>query len=111
MLIPDGPHGPAYSAKLGVVVLAQMTGAPLLPISFAVDRRWRLGSWDRLIIPKPFARVRMAVGEPITVQRASSSNDLEGYRQRLEESLNELGEHLLAGRAGTEGSAPAKRAD
>lgn len=66
---PDGPHGPARVAKPGTAMLAQMTRTPLLPMSFSADRYWQLGSWDRLIIPKPFARVVITIGTPITVAR------------------------------------------
>lgn len=61
----DGPHGPAFEVKSGTVMLAQVTKAPLVPISFSADRYWQLGSWDRTIIPKPFARVSVHIGAPI----------------------------------------------
>lgn len=66
---PDGPHGPAHAAKSGSLLLAQMTGAPMLPMSFAADRYWQLGSWDRLIIPRPFARITLCIGPPLMVAR------------------------------------------
>lgn len=65
----DGPHGPAFEVKSGTPMLAQMTGTPLLPVSFAADRYWQLGSWDKTIIPKPFARISVQIGEPIMCTR------------------------------------------
>ncbi|WP_423822205.1 lysophospholipid acyltransferase family protein [Salinisphaera sp. SPP-AMP-43] len=65
----DGPHGPARTAKPGTPMLAQMTKAPMLPISFAADRYWQLKSWDRMLIPKPFARVVVVIGEPLACER------------------------------------------
>ena len=67
-----------------------MCGVPILPLSFAADRYWTIRSWDRLIIPKPFARVRLVVGDPLEIPRELTAEALEGERQRLERTLNEL---------------------
>src|SRR5690606_15894263 len=53
----DGPRGPRRKAKLGAAIIAARTGAIIVPNAFAVSRAWRLRSWDRLPIPKPFSRV------------------------------------------------------
>lgn len=84
---PDGPHGPPYQAKHGSLMLAQITGAPLLPMAYSVDRYWQLGSWDRLLIPKPFARVTLVIGAPLQV---SKKDDLAAAGTQLESSLNAL---------------------
>ncbi|RJS92503.1 lysophospholipid acyltransferase family protein [Salinisphaera sp. Q1T1-3] len=70
---PDGPHGPAKVAKPGTPSLAQLTRTPMLPMSFAADRYWQLGSWDALIIPKPFARVVIHIGAPIEMTRGDDA--------------------------------------
>lgn len=90
IMIPDGPRGPLYHFKLGVAVLAQMSQAPILPVALAAERCWRLKSWDRLIVPKPFSRIVMVVGPPQMVSRALSSVELEGERQRLQDLLVDL---------------------
>jgi len=90
LLAPDGPHGPAREFKLGAAVLAQMAKAPVLPIAIAPDRCFRLRSWDRLIVPMPFARVRVAFGAPIEVPRGISVDELEQKRAQLEEALDEV---------------------
>jgi lysophospholipid acyltransferase (LPLAT)-like uncharacterized protein len=64
---PDGPRGPARQYAPGALVAAQRGGAPVLLVSMAVDRAWRLRSWDRFVIPKPFARITVAYGEPAWV--------------------------------------------
>ena len=66
---PDGPRGPAESFAPGALIAAQRSGAPIVLLRAVVDRAWRLNSWDRFIIPKPFARVTIYVGEPMSVQR------------------------------------------
>ena len=89
----DGPRGPARKAKPGAVWLAGATGAPLLPCHIEADRSWELSSWDRAQIPKPFSRVHLAVGPPITIARGLSDREqaqacrdleavLEGLRRR-----------------------------
>jgi lysophospholipid acyltransferase (LPLAT)-like uncharacterized protein len=64
---PDGPRGPRRELKPGVVAAAQRGGGTIVPIHAAADRAWRLRSWDRFVVPKPFARIRIAYGVPFTV--------------------------------------------
>jgi lysophospholipid acyltransferase (LPLAT)-like uncharacterized protein len=59
---PDGPRGPAHVFAPGAAIAAQRTGAPLLMVRAAASRAWRLKSWDRFLIPKPFATVRVIYG-------------------------------------------------
>lgn len=101
--IPDGPHGPIYKCKPGIVVLAELSGAPFLPLAFHSTSTWRLSSWDRLFVPKPFARVSVAVGEPFLVPNSQSQEELESQMRRVEEILNLLGEEVRRGHAGTRG--------
>jgi hypothetical protein len=84
---PDGPRGPARRAQPGAVILAQTAGAPLVSLASAASRAWRLGSWDRLMIPKPFARVAVVIGEPVRIERGS---DLEAESSALGNRLDEL---------------------
>lgn len=64
-ITPDGPTGPRHVAKRGVVEASRQSGAPILPVWASTDRCWKLGTWDRLEIPKPWARVRIGYGAPI----------------------------------------------
>jgi len=92
IILPDGSKGPKYQAKMGVAMLARMTGAAVIPMSYAADRFWRIPSWDRMIIPKPFARICVVVGEDILVDRSLEDDELELARQKIESELNTLGE-------------------
>jgi lysophospholipid acyltransferase (LPLAT)-like uncharacterized protein len=86
----DGPNGPKYEFKPGAVLMARIGGAPLVPLACAADRAWHLDRWDDFMIPKPFARVVLAVGEPIDVPRDASIGQLEEYRLRMQYATNAL---------------------
>ncbi len=90
VILPDGSQGPVYQAKAGAIVLAQLSGAPIYMFSYSVDRCWRIKSWDRLIIPKPFSKISVTFSEPMRVPRELSKEQLEEQRVILETSLNEL---------------------
>lgn len=92
--IPDGPRGPIYRCQPGVVALAQMSRTPIVPLAFAAERCWRVRSWDRLIVPKPFTRVHLAVGEALDVGRELSADALAGEQLRVESALNQLVERV-----------------
>ncbi len=90
VMIPDGPTGPIYEFKLGVAVLAQMSQAPILTMGFAARHFWRIGSWDRLIVPRPFTTIAVQVAEPVEVAKGLSTEELEGHRRELEDQINRL---------------------
>ncbi len=83
----DGPRGPAREAKPGAIFLARATGAPILPFHLEADRFWELRSWDRTQVPKPFARVALVIGEPISVPADADETAAEAHRARLHEVL------------------------
>jgi len=64
----DGPSGPIYEAKPGALLLAAKSGAAILPFSISLERCWRLKSWDRIEIPKPFTRAVVVIGERFYVR-------------------------------------------
>ena len=68
VITPDGPRGPRFKFKPGALLLAQIAGRPLLPMAFAASRAW-LVSWDKFVIPWPFARIVIAIGAPVSVPR------------------------------------------
>ncbi len=89
-MLLDGPRGPAGVAKPGVVALARATGARIVPIGIAAAPAWRFGSWDRALLPRPFARVRYVYGEPLCVPRDAEPDAVEAARARLEAELHRL---------------------
>jgi lysophospholipid acyltransferase (LPLAT)-like uncharacterized protein len=95
----DGPRGPARTAQPGAVWLAKATGNPVVPFHLEANRHWTLRSWDRTQIPKPFARVGVAMGEPFDVAADADESGLEAARLLLEQRLYALEERArrLAG--------------
>jgi lysophospholipid acyltransferase (LPLAT)-like uncharacterized protein len=91
----DGPRGPARVAQPGAVWLAQATGNPVLPFHLEADRHWSVRSWDRTQIPKPFATVALAVGEPFDVPAGTDEGTIEEARRTLEERLKALERRAL----------------
>lgn len=87
--IVDGPKGPAGVVKPGVMLLAQRSGAPILPIFFSSRPRLRVRSWDRMEVPLPFARIHVRIGEPLEVARDLGEEQVESLRQDLEKRLAE----------------------
>ena len=70
-ITPDGPRGPARKYAPGALIAAQRSGAAILPVVAVADKAWRLRSWDEFMIPKPFARVTVAYGDPVAVLAAT----------------------------------------
>ena len=87
---PDGPRGPRHTFKEGVLVAAQLTGHPVVPIGVAAHPAWRLDSWDRFMIPKPFSRIHAAYGDPVPVPRDADESNRKALASRLEETLGHL---------------------
>ena len=87
---PDGPRGPKYEIKSGPVAVASKTGAVLVPFVLNSSRCWKLKSWDAFQIPKPFSKLTMVVGKPITIPPDLDAEGLEEYRLVAENALKEL---------------------
>jgi lysophospholipid acyltransferase (LPLAT)-like uncharacterized protein len=86
----DGPRGPAGVAQPGAVWLAKATGNPVLPFHLEANRHWMLKSWDRTQIPKPYATVAIAMGEPFDVPPDADEAGIESARCLLESRLRAL---------------------
>lgn len=83
----DGPRGPRYVAKRGPILLASMTGKPIIPFYVAVKRAWILDSWDRFVIPKPFSRIHTHFGAKIYVSPNVDDDSIERYRLEMQAGL------------------------
>jgi len=95
-ILPDGPRGPAGRAKPGVIAVARASGARLVPIGVSAFPAKQFGSWDRAILPLPFARVTCRYGEVIRVPKKATGEALEGLRSELEATLDRMNLQLDA---------------
>ena len=86
-IAPDGPAGPAYEVKPGVVYLAQKVGAPLLPAGVYTRYKYELPRWDTHLIPLPFTRFQMVIGKPLFIPRDVDYRD---YINVLRDRINEV---------------------
>lgn len=108
-IAPDGPRGPRMRAQSGIILLARLSGAPIVPATYAVSRRKLASSWDRFVIALPFSRGIYLWGVPIHVARDADDEALEMARLELEDSLNALTE-TADRRIGVEPVRPAEAA-
>lgn len=96
-ITPDGPRGPRQRMKPGALTAARLTGMPLLPLAAGCDRAWWFEGWDRFLVPKPFATVRIAYGRPYDVPRDADEARLGEIAADVEAELNRLVEETDAG--------------
>lgn len=89
-ITPDGPRGPRYEAQDGVIVTAQVTGLPIVPVAYHLNWKISLNSWDGFQIPLPFARCNVVLDKPIAVPREISDDERESLRRQLEQNLREI---------------------
>ena len=89
-ITPDGPRGPRYVVQEGIMGLAQVTGFPIVPVSYNLGWKFQSKSWDRFQIPLPFPRCEMLFGKPVRVSREASDAEREALRQQLEQTLKAL---------------------
>jgi lysophospholipid acyltransferase (LPLAT)-like uncharacterized protein len=89
-ITPDGPQGPREHFKPGALQAARITGAPVIPVMAGADRAWWVEGWDRFLVPKPFARVKVRVGEPWRISRQRSLTAVEQDAGKLEAYMRKL---------------------
>lgn len=85
---PDGPKGPRHRAQPGVVYLASNAHSVIIPVGVAADAFWQLPTWDRYLIPRPFARVHLHLGEPLLVPPEIPKAEMPLWQARVESEIN-----------------------
>lgn len=91
VITPDGPSGPRFRFKPGAILLAQISGRPMVPMAYAASRAW-LVAWDKFVIPWPFTRIAISIGEPVRVERDFPISDeaaMQSLQLRMERALHE----------------------
>ena len=89
-ITPDGPKGPRYKVQPGAIYIAGRSGLPIIPITSSAEKCWRLSSWDNFLIPKPFSKTVIILGEPIYVASDSTVSEINSKNFELENQLVEL---------------------
>jgi lysophospholipid acyltransferase (LPLAT)-like uncharacterized protein len=89
-ITPDGPRGPRYVVQEGIMALAQLTGLPIIPVSYVATWKICVKSWDGFQIPLPFTRCEMNAGAPIFVPRGISGTEREALQRQVERALMKL---------------------
>jgi len=89
-ITPDGPRGPRYVVQPGVVLLGQVTGAPVIPVSYRASRKITFRSWDQFQVPLPFSHCDIILEKPIYIPHAASDEERECLRQQIEERLRAI---------------------
>lgn len=106
VITPDGPRGPRRRVQSGLVYLAARTGLPVVPTGVGYENPWRLRSWDRFALPRPWTRGVCVTGEPIFIPPHAGRGELEAYRVQVEQAL--LAATELAERVAATGVVPAQ---
>jgi lysophospholipid acyltransferase (LPLAT)-like uncharacterized protein len=92
-VVPDGPRGPRRHVEMGLVYLAARTGLPLVLMGIGYDRPWRLATWDRFALPRPWSRAVLVTLPPLQVPADADKTQLEACRLQVEQALNEVNQY------------------
>jgi lysophospholipid acyltransferase (LPLAT)-like uncharacterized protein len=90
IISPDGPRGPRHEFKPGAIWLSQLSGRPIVPISYAAARAYLFRTWDRFVLPWPWTRVVIAIGEPRVVPKGLDPATVEQWQRELAAALRAL---------------------
>ncbi len=86
----DGPLGPRYVAKPGAAYVARKSGNAVLPISVSVEKKWIVRSWDHFIVPRPFSRAFLVLGDPIYVGKDATEEEIRKAETAIQRALDDL---------------------
>lgn len=89
-ITPDGPRGPCYVVQEGAISAAQLTGLPIMPVSYRLGWKFTLRSWDRFQVPLPFSRLDVTLGEPLWIAPKADAAERERVRAELERRLRAI---------------------
>lgn len=89
VITPDGPRGPRYEVKPGIVIAAKMSGAQIVPFGWIADKCWRMNTWDGFLLPKPFSTIQVFFGEPHLLQSGTLNENASILQQKLMDTIRE----------------------
>jgi len=88
-ITPDGPRGPRFKFKPGAIFTAQISRKAVVPIAYAAKPAWILRTWDKFVIPSPFAKVVIAIGEPFFPPEKLDDEQMAAAQRELERRMLE----------------------
>jgi lysophospholipid acyltransferase (LPLAT)-like uncharacterized protein len=88
-ITPDGPRGPRFKFKPGALFAAQISGKPVVPLAFAAHQPFILKTWDKFVIPRPFSRVCIAIGEPFYMPADATDEQLQAAQREMEDRMKQ----------------------
>jgi lysophospholipid acyltransferase (LPLAT)-like uncharacterized protein len=109
-ITPDGPRGPRFKLKPGAIFAAQISGKPVIPIAYAARPAKLLRTWDKFVIPMPFSKIHISIGEPYFPPKRMDDAQMESAQREVEAKLLELFRHAAA-EVGVDGSKAQPKAD
>jgi len=89
-MIADGSRGPCEKMQMGALMVSKLSGAAAIPFTVTFSKYWKMKSWDRFLLPKPFSEAVVIYGDPVVVPPDSPSEILEEKRIELEENLTQI---------------------
>ncbi|MEL6714369.1 MAG: lysophospholipid acyltransferase family protein [Planctomycetota bacterium] len=96
LIAPDGSTGPPREFKPGAIMLARLSGSPVVPVSYAASRGIHLRTWDRLLLPLPFARIDVVIGEPIRLEPLMAMSESPETIERMGDALSAVERDAVA---------------
>jgi len=88
-ITPDGPRGPRFKFKPGALFAAQISGKAVVPLAFAAKPAFVLNTWDKFVLPIPFSRVVIAIGEPFFPPAEMTGEQMAAAQQEMEQRMHE----------------------
>lgn len=95
-ITPDGPRGPRFAFKPGAIFAAQISGKAVVPIAYATKPVWLLRTWDKFVIPSPFGKVRIMIGEPYFPPAQMDDAQMQSAQREMERRMRETYELAAA---------------
>lgn len=86
-ITPDGPRGPRHEIQSGVITLSQISGCPIVPIGYTVEKKKVLHTWDKFVIPKPFSKGKLVLGDPIFIPKDANQHQKDALKNQLQNTL------------------------